>query len=70
MNRNITSVFAVTLHFRDGEMVVSGNSESLKMVAVNLSDGSDDENKPIIISMAGELDISRLYETIGKMLGK
>lgn len=70
MDRNVTSVFPASLNCRDGDLIVSGNAETLKLVAVNHTDRSDNTAGIATIVMDSELEIARLYETLGKILGK
>lgn len=67
---NYTGVFMVKINGRDGELIVSGNSESVKMVAVNLNDGSDAAHKISTLVVEHMLEVERLYETLGRILGK
>lgn len=67
----VTGVFMAKINGRDGELIVSGNSESVKMVAVNLNDGSTDlHHKMAILAIENELEIERLYETLKRILGR
>lgn len=67
----VTGVFMAKVNGRDGELIVSGTSESVKMVAVNLNDGSSDlYQKMAILSIDNELEIERLYETLKRILGR
>lgn len=66
-NGFVSGVFTVKLNKVDGDLIVTGNSKLVKLYAINYV---GDSGRASTIEIESILEVERLYETLGKILGK